>query len=154
MKNVLLVTSPMTDAPNAVGYALGRAREMGGGLIGLAILDPEQAKQVAATLTTTGFLGEKVSDSVIETLQREQRAQAEMLLERIGGQAAQAGISYTPLIEEGDPSEVCGRIVRVHQVESVVLVAEKRSWLSRFLSRAPGLRTPALGACEVKIMDD
>ena len=154
MKNVLLVTSPVNDGPNAVAYALRRAAEIGGGLVALAVLDPDMTQRVAATLTNIGFVGEKVSESVMRTLEREQRAQAEALLKHIGEQAAQQGVPYTSLVEEGDPSEICARIIRSHSVESAVLVAEKRSWLTRFLSRSASVNLPSLEGCEVKVMDD
>lgn len=154
MNNVLLVTSPVVDAPKAVAYALRKAQETGAGLVALAVLDPELSQRVATTLTNVGFVGDKVSDSVLETLTREQHAQAEALLREIGTQAARAGVAFTPLIEDGDPSEVCSRIIETHCVRSAVLVAEKRSWLTRFLSRAAAVKLPALAGCEVKVMDD
>jgi nucleotide-binding universal stress UspA family protein len=154
MKHVLLVTSPVTDAPRAVAYALERAQALGHGLLALAVLDPEVTQRVAATLTDVGFVGDRVSDSVMHTLAREQRAQAERLLKEIGARAAAAGVAYTPLIEEGDPSEVCDRVITQYAVESAVLVAERRSWLSRFLSHSAPLRLPSLAGCEVKVMED
>lgn len=58
MKTVLLVTSPVADAPNAVAYALRRATEIGGQLLALTVLDPDLSKRVAQTLDTIGLVGE------------------------------------------------------------------------------------------------
>ena len=131
-----------------------RAKDLGGELVALAVLDPDLTRRVATTLTNVGFLGEKVSDGVMETLAREQRAQAETLLKQVEEQAAREGVACTPLIEEGDPSEICARVIRAHGVESAVLVAEKQSWLTRFLSRSAAVKLPALAGCEVKVMED
>ncbi len=154
MKNVLLVTSPVTDARNAVAYAIRRAKEIGGGLLALAVLDPDLTQHVATTLANVGFVGEKVSENVVDALVREQRAHAEALLHEIAEQAKKEGVACTPLIEEGDPSEVCGRIIATHAVQCAVLVAEKRSWLTRFLSRSAAVKLPALAGCEVKVMEE
>lgn len=154
MKNVLLVVPPAADAPNAVAYALRRAKEIGGGLVGVAVLDPDLTQRVATTLANVGFVGEKVSENVVDALAREQHAHAQALLNQIAEQAKKEGVTFTPVVEDGDPSEVCGRIVETHNVQSVVLVAEKRSWLTRLLSRSVAMKLPALAGCEVKVMED
>lgn len=154
MTNVLLLLSPDIDAPNAITYAIRRAQELGGGLIAVAVLDAAMTERVASTLANVGFVGEKVSQNVMETLEREQRAQAEALLNRIEEQARKHGIAFQSMIEEGDPGEICAALVRQHDVVSAVLVAEKRSWLTRFLSRSAPMNLPALVGCEVKVMED
>jgi hypothetical protein len=58
------------------------------------------------------------------------------------------------MIEEGDPGEICAALVREHEIATAVLVAEKRSWLTRFLSRSAPLNLPTLAGCEVKVMED
>jgi nucleotide-binding universal stress UspA family protein len=154
MSNVLLLLSPENDAPNAIAYAIRRAGEVGGGLIAVAVLDAKLTERVATTLANVGFVGEKVSESVMETLEREHRAQAEDLLNQVGEQARKHGITFRPMIEEGDPGEICAALVREHEIATAVLVAEKRSWLTRFLSRSAPLNLPTLAGCEVKVMED
>ena len=154
MKNVLLVTHPHADAPNAIRYALRRAQELGGSLVALMVLDPELTRRVATTLTDVGFVGEKVSDNVVEALVREQQAQAQALLSQIAEQAKTECVAVIPLIEAGDASEICGRIIETYEVQAAVLVAEKRSWLTRFLSRSASVKLPALAGCEVRVMED
>lgn len=154
MKNVLLITSPLADAPKAVAYALRRAQAIGAGLVAVAVLDADLTSRLVTTLTNVGFVGEKVSEDVAQALAREQRAQADSLLHHIAEQAKNAGIAFTPLIEEADPREWCGRVAAQYAVQSVVLVAEKRSWLTRLLSGAAALKLPTLAGCEVIVMED
>jgi nucleotide-binding universal stress UspA family protein len=154
MKNVLLVAAGAAQVSRAVAYALSRAQKSGGSLFAVVVLDPETTERVASTLANIGWVGEKVSEGVVDTLTKEQRAQAETLLQQIGEQAKKEGVAFTPMIEEGDPSEVCSRIIRQHQVGSAVLVAERRSWLTRFLSRSSVLKLPTLAGCEVKVMEE
>jgi len=154
MTNVLLVLSPASDAPRAVSDAVQHARDAGGRLIVLTVVNPALTARVGAALTDVGFVGEQVSDDVMHTLAREQQAHAEALLHRIGEQAKRAGVPFTPLIETGDPSEVCARVIAEHHVRHAVLVAEKRSWLTRILARSATVRLPAVAGCEVEVVEE
>lgn len=75
-------------------------------------------------------------------------------MKQIAEQAKREGVEFTTLIKEGDPSDICGRIIETHDVQCAVLVAEKRSWLTRLLSGAVVVKLPAGTGCEVKIMED
>ena len=154
MNNVLLVLSPVTDAPRAVADALHRAKQSGGHLIALTVVNPDLTERVGAALTDTGFVGEQVSDDVMHTLAREQRVHAEALLHRIGEQARTAGVEFTPLIQTGDPSDICARVIAEHHVRYAVLVAEKRSWLTRILARSATVRLPAVAGCHVEVVEE
>jgi hypothetical protein len=152
--NVLLVVAPGYEAPRATAYALERARQANGRLIALAVLDPEAHHAVAKTLSDVGFVGERVSEDVVEALEGERRTFAEEQLRQIGEAAAREGVSFSGLVEEGEPTEVCERVARAHGVGFAVLVAEKRSWVTRFLSRSAPVRLPSLADCEVKVLED
>ena len=154
MNNVLLVLSPVSDARRAIADAVQRAHKAGGHLIALTVVNPDLTARVGAAFTDVGFVGEQVSDDVMHTLAREQRAHAEALLQRIGEQARTAGVPFTALIETGDPSEVCARVIADHHVRYAVLVAEKRSWLTRILARAATVRLPAVAGCEVEVVEE
>jgi nucleotide-binding universal stress UspA family protein len=153
MKNVLLIIPPGVKPRTALDEAIGVVRETRGSLVALVILDPTEAARIAATLDSA-FMGERVSDRLVEVLAREHRSRAEDLLQDIGARAAEAGVSFVPLVESGDPSEVCTRVIRTYQVQLAVLAAERRSWLARFLSRSAAVKLPALAGCEVKVMEE
>src|SRR5512143_1753442 len=139
MSNVLLVIPPGIRPRAAPERALDAAARGGGTLIALVLLDPAETARIAATLDSA-FMGERVSDKVVEVLSREQRNQAEALQAVIGERAKARGVPYVPLIEEGDADEVCARVVRAHHATAAILVVEKRSWLSRILSRSAGVK--------------
>ena len=154
MKNVLLVVAPGYEAPNALAYAVSRARELGGGIVVLAVLDGESLSRVAAAFTDVGWVGERVSDDVVEALGAERRTLAEMQVEQLAEEIRTQGVEAMPLVREGDPSDVCARLVREHDVGLAVLVAERRSWVTRFLSRSAPVRLPTFAGCEIKVMED
>ena len=153
MGNVLLIIPPGIRPCAAFGRALEQAAASGGSLVGLVLLDPAETARIAATLDSA-FMGERVSDKVVEVLAREQRSQAEALLADVGAQAAARGVSFVPLIEQGDPDEVCARVVRAQQITSAVLVVERRSWLSRILSRSSGVRLPSMANVALTVIEE
>jgi nucleotide-binding universal stress UspA family protein len=153
MTRVLLVIPPGIRPRAARERAIDLAAASGDGLVGLVLLDPAETGRIAATLDSA-FMGERVSDRVVEVLAREQRSQAEALLAEIGEQAQARGVAFTPLIEEGDPEEVCARVIRAHQVREAILVVERRSWLSRILSRSATVRLPAIADCTLTVMEE
>jgi hypothetical protein len=153
MANVLLIIPPGIRPCAAFGRALEQASASGGSLVGLVLLDPAETARIAATLDSA-FMGERVSDKVVEVLAREQRSQAEALLADVGAQAAARGVPFVPLIEQGDPDEVCARVVRAQQITSAVLVVERRSWLSRILSRSSGVRLPSMANVALTVIEE
>jgi nucleotide-binding universal stress UspA family protein len=153
MPNVLLVIPPGVEPRRARDQAIETARRLGGSLVALVVLDPAETARIASTLDSA-FMGDRLSDRVVEVLAREARGRAEDLLATIAAEAKQRGVSFTPLVEEGDPSEVCTRVIRAQDIAVAVLVAEKRSWLSRFLSGGADVRLPALAGCEVRVVEE
>jgi nucleotide-binding universal stress UspA family protein len=151
MSNVLLVIPPGVRPRAALDHALREAA--GGTLIGLVLLDLAENARIAASLDSA-FMGERVSDRVVEVLALEQRSQADALLAEIASQAQARGVRFVPLIEAGNADEVCARVIATHQVTSAVLVAEKRSWLSRILARSPAVKLPAMANCALTVMEE
>lgn len=153
MANVLLIVPPGIRPRAARDHALDAAARGGGSLVALVLLDPGETARIAATLDSA-FMGERVSDRVVEVLAREQRDQAEATLREIGARAEARGVSFVPLVEEGTPEEVCARVIRAYHIGSAVLVVEKRSWLSRILSRAATVKLPAMADCSLTVMEE
>jgi nucleotide-binding universal stress UspA family protein len=154
MHNVLLVIPAGSEPQQAMRAAIDLAKQHGGALVALVVLDAEQATRAASTLTEVGFMGEEVGTQVSETITHEYRSDAETLLQALAERAKKEGVVVTPLIEAGDTGEICGRVIRTHQIGTAVLVAEKRSWLTRFLSHSAAVKLPALAGCDVKVMEE
>jgi nucleotide-binding universal stress UspA family protein len=154
MRNVLVLIPAGTEPPRAIRAAIGLAKEQGGRLIAVVVITPEVAGRVISALSDVGFVGEHVGNQVLETIRHECRSRSEALLRGIAEQARQEGVVVTPIIEEGDTDEICTRLIRAHQIGAAVLVAERQSWLTRFLSRSATVRLPALSGCEVRVMDE
>ncbi len=153
MKPVLLVIPPGLRPCAGLEHALERAERTGSKLIALAIIDPDETARIAARLDSA-FIGERVGDRVMEALLREQHVRAADLLGEIANGAERHGIEVVPLVESGDTSEICDRVIRQHEVDYAVLVAERRSWLTRLLSRSSIVQIPAFEGCEIKVIEE
>lgn len=153
MSNVLLIIPPGVRSCTAFRQALEQAAASGGTLVGLVLLDPAETARIAATLDSA-FMGERVSDRVVEVLVREQRGQAEAILAEVGAAAAARGVTFVPLIEQGEADDVCARVVASQHISSAVLVVERRSWLSRILSRSSGVRLPSMANVALTVIEE
>jgi nucleotide-binding universal stress UspA family protein len=151
--NVLLLVPADREPQAVVDEAIGAAKERSGRLIAVVVLDPELVERVSAALSNFGFMGEKVSDEVGETLLREYRARAATTGATIVERAKAAGIDAEARFEEGDPEEICRRLIPRLGIGLAVLLAERRSWLARLLARE-AVRIPALAGCQVRVIED
>jgi nucleotide-binding universal stress UspA family protein len=154
MHNVLLVIPASEEPQRASAAAIELARQRGGTLVALVVVDPKVPSHAASTLTDLGFMGEEVSEQVSETIVREYHTHADALLHTLAERAKKEGVAVTPIFEEGDIGEICRRVIRTHHIGIAVLVAEKRSWLTRFLSRSAAVQLPTLPGCEVRVMEE
>jgi len=154
MPNVLLVIPAGAEAQRAMAAAIELAKTRGGRLVALIVLDTAQATRAARTLSEVGFMSEEVGTQVGAAIAHEHRSDAEARLHALRERADRDGVTVTPLIEEGDTGEICDRVIRAHHIGTAILVAEKQSWLTRFLSRGAAVQLPAFAGCEVKVMED
>ncbi len=152
-KNVLLVIPPGVKPSIGFEHACEKAAADGAKLVALMILDPTETARIAARLDSA-FMGERVGDRVMQALEREQSVRASSVLEAIDHCAGKSGVTVVPLVETGDTVEVCGRVIREHEIGYAVLLTEKKSWLTRLLSRSSSVQIPAFEGCEVKVIEE
>lgn len=154
MRNVLLMIPAGKEPQEAIGTAVELARQRGGTLVVVVVLDANLPGQVAIRLTEVGFMGEQIGRQVSDAIAHEYHTRATALLQALADRANKEGVPVIPLIEQGDTGEICSRIIRSHQIGTAVLVAEKRSWLTRFLSHSAAVKLPELANCEVRVMEE
>src|SRR5512140_557770 len=116
MQNVLVVIPAGKQPQRAVQAAIALAKERGGQLVALVVLDPRLSARLATTLTEVGFMADEIGASVSNTLLHEYRVESEALLQALAERAKREGVIVTPLIEQGDTGEICSRVIRTHQI--------------------------------------
>ena len=153
MAHVLLVMAADHQSQRAATEAVALARSLNAPLTVAVVIDPTVMDRVSHNLDETGLAGEKIGDSVREVLLREYRARASMAVQVATDLACAEGITATGIVEEGDPTEIGTRLARTLPATSVLLVAERRSWLSRLLSGS-AIGMPDLPGCEVRVIEE
>lgn len=154
MANVLLIVPADTDCRTALREAIEATKgKPDRRLFIVVVLDPQLCERVSESLSETGFVGERVSDNVCATLMRDYEQRCRALAEELTAAARKEQVDAAGIVERGEPSEICGRLVRAHRIDTALLVAERRSWLARLLSGGP-LRMPALPGCEVRVVEE
>jgi len=154
MSNVLVLVPPDRQVTRAIAAALDLASERRAGLMAAVVIDVDASDRLSDRMTDVGFLGEKMTGQVSETLAREHRVRGEALLAEIAEQARARGIECRTSIEAGDPGEVCRHLIATADVVAAIIVAEKRSWIARILTGGQPLQPPALGGCEVTVVEE
>jgi nucleotide-binding universal stress UspA family protein len=154
MSNVLLVIPAGKESQQAVRTAIDLAKQHGSSLVALVVLDADVPARVAHRLTDVGFMSEQIGQQVSDAIQHEHQARAAVLLHALAERAKNEGVAVTALVEQGDTDEICSRVIRTYRIGIAILVAEKRSWLTRLLSHGAAVRLPALAGCEVRVMEE
>ncbi len=154
MKNVLLVLSTSGTSEEVVDFAVERAKKEGSGLVVLYLLDTELAKEAFDTFTDIGFIGDKPSSELSESLMREYRQRGYEELGAVQIKAMEAGVGYEPLMEEGSfVSKVLDLVERM-DVTMAVLVSRRERSLVKYFSRSLAEEVKARAGCEVVIFPE
>ncbi len=154
MNNVLLLVPPACASSKAVRRALGLAKARSAKLIVSIALDPELTQKVSDRFTEVGFMGEKIGDQVSQTISQDHSMRGSSLLTEVAELAKKEQVDCETSVEISDPAEIASRAVREKGVSAVLLLTEKRSWLSRFLKGSQPFRLPHLEGCEVTVLEE
>lgn len=153
MKEVLLVLSAAGAGDRAIDYAVERAKKAGVGLVALYLLEAEPAKEASDAFTDMGFVGEKPSAQISETLIREYRQRGYEELGRVQIKAMEAGVGFEPLLEEGDFASKTLEAARRRDASLVVLVKGKERHFLRYFSKSYTDEVRARAGCEVVVIE-
>lgn len=151
---VLLLMPPDRQVTGAIAKALDLAAERDARLVAAVVVDEDAGERLSSRIADRGVLGDGVTDRIAEAVEREHRIRAEALLREVADQARTRGLTCTTLVETGDPSAVCRRLVATERASVAVVVVERRSWLARMLSGGQPLEPVQLGGSEVVLVDE
>ncbi len=152
MKNVLLVLSTSGTAESCIDLAVDRAEKDGLGLVVLYIIDHDLADEAFDVFTDIGFIGDKPSSELSESLMREYRQRGYEEFGVVQIKAMEAGVPFEPLMEEGSfVSKVLEVIERMDVSVAVVLSRRERS-LIKYFSRSLAEEVKSRAGCEVIVL--
>jgi nucleotide-binding universal stress UspA family protein len=136
MNAVLLLLTPESRPNRALDRAIQRAKEQQAVLLAVVVLPGRHLDELAEQLIDRGFVGEKLSEEVIEHVRQEQHAVAEEILASVREKAEREGVVVETQVIEGELPEACeaaqARFSSVH----TVLPVPARAWFERLWRRA------------------
>lgn len=154
MKKVLLVLSASGTTDEVMDYAVKRAVEEKAGLVALCLLDKELAREAFDAFSDIGFIGDRPSKELSESLMREHRQRGYEELGRVQVKAMEAGLDYEPFMEEGGYVATVLETIERTGAEVAVLVRRKERSLVKYFSRTRADEVKEKAACEVVIFKE
>jgi len=154
MKKVLLALSTAGTPDKAIDYAVERARKEKAGLVALYVIDAELAEEVFESFSDMGFIGDRPSTLLSESIMKEYRQRGYEELGRVQIKTMEAGVDFEPLIERGDFAPKVLELVRRLDVSLAVVVKKGKKTFLKYLSRSPADEVKEKALCEVVIFTD
>ena len=136
MKNVLLVMASTDASDEAIEYAVSLAQKNSAGVSAVYLLHTGPVREAFDAFTDTGFIGDKPSSEVSESLMRAYRQRGYEELGRVQIKAMEAGVEFEPLLEEGELQSRVLEFIERRGAIAVVLV-KKKGRLAGYFSKSP-----------------
>ncbi len=154
MKDILLILPTSKTSNEAVDFAIRKAKEIGGALTVLYILDTAMADEVFDKFTDIGFIGDKPSSQLTEAIMKEYRQRGYELLGAVQIKAMEAGVPFNPITLHGDFTECAMKVINDIKPVMAVTVRERLSGLSRYFSTSSINELQDSAPCEVVFFDE
>jgi hypothetical protein len=154
VKNVLLVLSTSGTEQSWIDIAVQRAVKDGLGLVVLYILDKELADEAFDAFTDIGFIGDKPSSELSESLMREYRQRGYEELGVVQIKAMEEGVAFEPLMEEGSFVSKVLEVIERMDVSVAVVVSRRERSLLKYFSRSLAQEVKDLAGCEVMVLPE
>ncbi len=153
MKKILLILSFLRSSPKTVEEALALAKDNRAELILFFVLDVEYANTIVRKLAEEGWLGERPSQQLYNSLLQEYQSQAESKVAEIRQRAVELKVPVRAIIKSGSVLDETLRVASLEDPDLIVITRRKRSSLSRLIfgSMVKALKEQA--RCEVRIID-
>ncbi len=130
---MLIVLTAAAMPEKAIDYAVASAKAKGAGVIALFLLETELSSEIFDKFTDIGFIGDKPSAELSESLMREYRQRGYEQLGRVQIKAMEEGVDFEPLMEEGSfVQKALDAISRYDVAEAVLFKRRERRFLDYF----------------------
>lgn len=154
MKKVLIVLTSAAMPEKAIDYAVSSANEKGAGVVALFLLETELSGEIFDKFTDIGFIGDKPSAELSESLMREYRQRGYEQLGRVQIKAMEEGVDFEPLMEEGSfVQKALDVMSRYDAAEAVLFKRRERRFLDYF-SRSMADEVKKRAHCPVKVFTE
>jgi len=154
MKKVLFVFPAFAVSDSAIETAVLLAKKHGSALAAVYLLESGAATDAFDKLSDIGFIGDRPSAQVSESLMKQQRQSGYEELGRVQIKAMEEGVDFEPLMEEGDPVSTVLSLIESLGAEAVVLVKKKQKAIFKYFSRSVADEVKEKAPCEVVLVQE
>ncbi|MEE9613416.1 MAG: universal stress protein [Thermodesulfobacteriota bacterium] len=154
MKNVLLILSTSRTSEEAIEFAVGAAKERGGTLVALYLLETGLAEEVFDRFSDVGFIGDRPSTELSEAIMKEYRQRGYEELGLVQVRAMEEGVEFDPIMEEGEVVSRALDIMEGREVALAVCVRRKQSTFARYFSGSLTDELKEKAPCEVVVIEE
>lgn len=154
MKKVLLVLSPSGTSDEALDFAVKRAGKDGATLVALYLLETGAANDAFDKFTDIGFMGDKPSKQVSDSIMKQQRQTGYDELGRVQIKAMEEGVDFEPVMEHGDPVVRVLSLIGSMDISTAILLKRKRKAIFRYFSRPLADEIKEKAPCEVVVLEE
>jgi hypothetical protein len=154
MKKVLFVLPPSGATDTAIESAVKRAKKDGAVLAALYLLEAGAASDVFDKFTDIGFIGDRPSSQVSESLMKQQRQIGYEELGRVQIKAMEEGVDFEPVMEHGAPLERVLSLIASLDASAVIIVRKKQKAIFKYFSRSLADDVKEKASCEVVVIEE
>lgn len=154
MKKILLVFPYAGVSDTSIDAAVKRAKKEGALLAALYLLEKGTASDISEKFTDIGFIGEKPSAALSESLMKQQRQTGYEELGRVQIRAMEEGVDFEPVMEHGEPAARILDLVGSMGITTVMLVVRKRKAILKYFSRSLADELKDKAPCEVVVLEE
>lgn len=152
MDTLLLVISTTRESPKTISYALKRAKELGGSLTVLCVIDTELPASIMNKLADTGFVGDKPGEEIYTKILNEYGLRGQKKLDEIAFMAREQGVGVKTVLKKGDLVEECLAAIDREKTQAVIIGRKKMSKLSQFIFGSPIKQIQENAPCPVEVI--
>lgn len=154
MKKVLLVLSTSGTSEEAMDFAVKRAKKDRATLVALYLLEKGLASEISEKFTDIGFIGDKPSTELSESIMKQQRQIGYEELGRVQIKAMEEGVGFEPVMEQGEPVSTVLSLIKSMEISTVVLVKKKQKAIFKYFSRSLADDIKEKAPCEVVVIEE
>ncbi len=151
MKDILLVLSATWASDKIIEYAVERARKDRARLVALYLLETGLAEEVFESFSDIGFMGDRPSTQLSESIMKEYRQRGYEELGRVQIKAMEEGVDFDSFMEQGDFVAKVLEIIRRLDVKVAILVKREKKSFFKYFTRSLPDEVKEKAPCEVII---
>src|SRR3990172_3399237 len=153
-KKVLLVLSTTGTPDDVIDFAVSKAAEWKSGIVALYLLEEDLANEAFDRFTDIGFIGDRPSAELSESLMREYRQRGYEELGRVQIKAMEAGVDYEPLMEEGTFVAKALEVIERMDVGLAVVVKGRERAFKKYFAKSLADEVKENAPCEVVVFKE